>query len=340
MVREKDKVAYIEGMIENAPPKFYYKKWKVPSSPSPRKKPIDATRSQILAPLDEVFFDDALMDELIVHTSIPQLLEGKPPIYPGVILFGPPGTGKSEFQRAVRQVYAGRGAYAADAPTAQINSQYVGAAAKTLDSVLHEVNEEGEARHLPSFVSFDEGSIFAQKAEDGAFSVSKHYQELIDVFKSYIGNECGRWLVLSISTNLLPEDFEQAMIREGRLASFLIDYPKRREVARMWKHFLKKYGVLDLNDEEADRTAQIADGQYGAFIEQFCRGYEELRRQRLLKEKGYSNLLEALKRDNDVSKLEIRASTDFNTFINDLTTYIKSREERDRIEEKSRVGFR
>lgn len=72
----------------------------------------------------------------------------------------------------------------------------------------------------------DEGSSLVQIAEDGARSVSKHYQEAIDVLKKYIGNY--RKIVVAVSTNLLPDSFEAALTREGRLTSFLIDYPQMR----------------------------------------------------------------------------------------------------------------
>src|SRR3989344_3126434 len=92
----------------------FYKINQSPSPPKPseleamiRKSPVE-----ILEPFNQVFFDTMLMDELIVRTSVPQLLTYEAPLFPGVILFGPPGTGKSEFQNALVKVYNNAGAYA------------------------------------------------------------------------------------------------------------------------------------------------------------------------------------------------------------------------------------
>ena len=83
------------------------KKVSKPISRGTKLKPED-----VLAPFDEVFFDDELMDDLIVHTSVPELIRGEKPIYHGNILYGPPGTGKSVFQGAVCEAYDRAGAYA------------------------------------------------------------------------------------------------------------------------------------------------------------------------------------------------------------------------------------
>ena len=226
----------------------------------PKSKPKHikkSNRAEILSPLDYVFFEEELMDDLVVRTSVPQLLEGQAPIYPGVILFGPPGTGKSEFQKAMCRVYENAGAYSKQISTSAVNSCFVGEFAKNLEKELKTANEQGEVRGLPSFLSFDEGSILAEQANHGGSSVSKHYQEAIDTMKRYLGNDCGKWLVLGISTNQLPEDFEEAMTRDGRLTSFLIGYPSKTQLARMWNHFASRYNVIELNNEQVNELSEL-----------------------------------------------------------------------------------
>src|SRR3989344_1307567 len=321
--------------------------YKTPKGPVPAEKPKPKAKKpssgdfrKILEPLDGVFFEPALKDDLIVRVSIPQLIAGQMPTYPGVILFGPPGTGKSEFQRAVIDVYGNVGAYAKQVSSSEMNSMWVSQLAKNLESELQMAQSESQKRSLPYFLSFDEGSIFAEKSDNGASNVSRHYQEAIDVLKRYLGNKEGNGLEVSISTNPLPEDFEEAMTREGRLRSFFIGYPAPEQVAQMWQHFTKLHNVLDLKDEDATNLAREYSGCYGAFIEQFCRGYEGLRRSAVLKSKGYSTLFDALKNGANVSEEEVRKTINPKIFFEDLRDYVTSKIASVPKEETAKIGFK
>lgn len=298
-------------------------------------------RAEILAPLNEVFFDTELMNDLIVRTSIPQLLEGEKPIYPGVILYGPPGTGKSEFQRAACQVYENAGAYAKQVSTSTVNSCFVGQFAKNLGEELELAQQQGLERGLPSLLCFDEGSILAEEAQLGANSVGKHYQEAIDTMKRYLGNESGSHLVLAISTNLLPEDFEKAMTREGRLTTFLIGYPSKEQIARMWQHFLGKYDVIKLTEEQSEELASITPNKMGAFIEEFSRGYLAQRRHALLLEKGYNSLLDALRKGDSLSEKDVKGSVNYDVLRESLKDYLERLKLRNGKpkDEKTEIGF-
>ena len=322
--------------------------FRLPKTPDTKQKsnkhkqpliPIN-DRAKILSPIESVFFEDELMDDLIVRTSIPQLLDRQAPMYPGVILFGPPGTGKSEFQKAICEVYENAGAYAKQVSTSAVNSCFVGEFAKNLEKELQVANEQGEINGLPSLLSFDEGSILAEQAKQGANSVAKHYQEAIDTMKRYLGNDCGKWLVLAISTNQLPEDFEKAMTREGRLTSFLIGYPNQKQIERMWKHFASKYNVLGLKEGQAIELAKLTPNTQGAFIEQFCRGYLSQKRQAILVSKGYSGMLDALKSGENVSESEIKETITYEQFTEDIKNYLNRAEMRNGDRSRIKIGFR
>ncbi|HLC52911.1 MAG TPA: AAA family ATPase, partial [Candidatus Nanoarchaeia archaeon] len=140
-VYRKNYDSFIEEIIK---PGYGYNddnQWKIPK-PSGSEKPqkrIEVTPpADILAPFEKVFFDSALMDELLVRCSVPELLERKAPLYPGVILFGPPGTGKSEFQSALVESYTRAGAFAEQVSASAVNSCYVGQLAKNIESKLQQ----------------------------------------------------------------------------------------------------------------------------------------------------------------------------------------------------------
>ncbi|MBI1969352.1 ATP-binding protein [Candidatus Woesearchaeota archaeon] len=330
---------YIDGEMTNTPPTDP-EQWKRKDNikPTPQEQE-QFSRAEMLAPLDEVFLDDKLKDDIVTRTSIPDLLEGTEPGYSGVILFGPPGTGKTVLLRAIEEVYRRAGAYAREVSTAQINTMWVGQFAKNLEEEITKAIREGERRGKPSFLYFDEGSILAQAASEGAASVSKHYQEAIDVLKRYVGNN--RHIVLGISTNLLPESFEEALTREGRLTAYFIPFPSQEQRKRMWKHFAKKYEIMKLKDKQAEALGKAIPMEQGAFIEEFCRNYLSLRRALVLKEKGFPSLVEALKQGTRVKDKEVKATITFDTLHADLATALEAKYTRTNgeAEKKRAPGF-
>lgn len=311
------------------------------SAPAAPKAPASGSRVEILAPLREVFLEDKLMDTVITRTAVPELLEGTEPGYSGVILFGPPGTGKTVLMDALGEVYTRAGAYSEAVSLAQINSSYVGEFARNLEAVLNRAVSEAKRRQKPSLVRIDEGSVLVTRAEDGARTVSKHYQEAIDVLKRYVGNN--RNIVLAIATNELLDSFEEALTREGRLTSCFVGYPERNERRKMWQHFAKKNQLLELSEEQGYQLADATQTEQGAFIEEFCRTYETTRRSALLKEKGHSTLLDALEQGENITGRSVAETYTFEQFYGDACKYLEDKKVRlgegnGKIEKKP-VGF-
>jgi SpoVK/Ycf46/Vps4 family AAA+-type ATPase len=313
-----------------------------PAPSAEKEKPATPkTRADILAPLREVFLDDKLMDTVVTRTAVPELLEGTEPGYGGVILFGPPGTGKTVLMDALGEVYTRAGAYSEAVSLAQINSSYVSEFARNLERVLERAVSEASRRKKPSLVRIDEGSALVTRAEDGARSVSKHYQEAIDVLKRYVGNN--RNVVLVIATNELPDSFEEALTREGRLTSCFVGYPERNERRRMWQHFAKQYKLLELGEEQAYQLADATQTEQGAFIEEFCRTYDTTRRSALLKEKGYTNLVDALESGENITGRTVAETYTFEQFYADASKYLEDKKARlgegNGEDKKKPVGF-
>lgn len=283
-------------------------------------------RERILSPLDKVFIDDPLKDDIVTRVSIPELLEGKESAYSGVILYGPPGTGKTVLLRAICSVYQATGAYAKEISVAEVNSKGVGDFAKNLEKEIKIALREAQQRGKPSFLYFDEASILAEKAAQGAESVSKHYQEALDTLKRYIGNQ--RNLVIALSTNLLSESFEDALTREGRLTSYFVDHPNPEQRAKMWRHFGRVYKVMEFDETQAQKLAELTPAEQGAFVEEFSRNYRSARKRALLAEKGYKTLVDALKHDQSIPDDELNESITFDRVCEDLTKALKAKYER------------
>jgi SpoVK/Ycf46/Vps4 family AAA+-type ATPase len=294
---------------------------------------------EILAPLNEVFLAPELMDDLIVRTSVPQLLQRKAPLFPGVILYGPPGTGKSELQRALIKVYQNAGAYAKQVSTTEINSCFVSLLASNLERQIKEALSEAQVSGLPSLLCFDEGSIIAQNASEGSSSVAKHYQEAIDVMKRYLGNEAGKYLVLAISTNLLSQSFEDALVRDGRLTPFKIDFPSKREIAKMWAYFLNKNNIMQLDGEQAASLAELTERESGALIATFAQAYPDFVRQNALRSIGFDTLFQALSSGVNLDDERLNPVYDFGRLKENITAYLYQRRARNGQSSQRTIGF-
>ncbi len=334
------------NFITNSYGEVFKENWKIKDKipPTPPEKPVQKqtpkSREESLRSLDAVFLDDELKDEIVTRTAIPDLLEGNEPAYTGVILYGPPGTGKTVLLRAIGDVYQTTGAYAKDISVSSLNSMWVNQFARNLEEQIQIALQEAKRRGKPSFLYFDEGSILAQNASEGAASSSKHYQEAIDVLKRYVGNE--RNLVIAISTNLLSESFEDALTREGRLTTFFIGYPGTEQRKRMWQYFADKYHVLGLTDEQASALAEATPAEQGAFIEEFARNYRRMRQKALLKDRGYKTLVDALKHNVNIRDRDVTASITYDTLLTELDATLKAKEKRTKEEQKNGhkpIGF-
>jgi len=305
-----------------------------PKAPNQKKDP-----QYVLHPFEEVFLEDKVLDTILTRTAIPELLEGTKPGYSGIILYGPPGTGKTAIMNALKEVYTRAGAYAKSVALSQINSKYVGDFAKSLEEIMNRASVYANSKGKPSIVLIDEASVLVQRAEEGSTSVAKHYQEAIDVLKRYIGNN--RNIILVLSTNELPTSFEEALTREGRLTSQIIDYPRMKQRSDMWQYFASKYGLLRLSDNESMQLAENTPQEQGAFIEEFCRTYQANNRARKLKTKGHKNILSALKQGEIVSNEE-QDRIEFSELLIHVQEYIHDKMERlgRKKPPKKEIGFK
>lgn len=141
----------------------------------------------------------------------------------GILLYGPPGCGKSFFAESIA------GEFSLNFIRVELSSalsKYVGSAGETMDKVFHKARET-----LPCVLFFDELDALAGRRSD---SGSQHEQQMvnallqqIDVHRDIPG------LVLVAATNRLDE-IDPAAIREGRfdykVKIYKPDFDARREI--------------------------------------------------------------------------------------------------------------
>jgi len=292
-----------------------------------------------LEPLDSVFLDAQLKDDIVERCAIPDLLEAKVETgYAGTILYGEPGTGKTVLLEAIAQVYERAGAYVARVSTANIISKWLGSSAKKMEEILKKAVSEAKKRNLPSYIMLDEGEAVVAKAEDGARSTAKAYQGIINVLKRYIGNE--RSIVLGIATNSRPDGLEAAMTRNGRLTTFYVGPPKVEQIAQMWQYFTKEYIGVEMDMERSMELASISEQRPGAFIEEFCRNYDAAIRRKLLSDHGHSTLIDALKSGYRPSDEERQTFKSYEHIKSNLQSLVSRDQAENDGEGQKQIGFK
>ena len=322
--------------------------WKKPSNPvTPPAEPqkVLTNLEEILTPLDAVILDPQLKDDIIERCSVPELLMGEKPQYAGVILYGPPGTGKTVPLSAIAEVYSNTGSFSHEVSFANVNSKWLGEFAKNMQKLLDNAISEADRRGKPSFLYFDEGSVLTKKPVEGS-TTANAYQEALDVLKRVIGND--NRVVVAISTNILPDSFEAALVRDGRLTSYFVGHPGPEEKRQLWQLFANKYVGMELNYEQASELAEYIPNEQGAFIEQFCRTYKATVKRSITASKGHDSLFDALKQGDFIREEEVQSTLTYDRLKDDVQYAVERKQERDyamlqerlaQEPEKKGVGF-
>lgn len=292
-------------------------------------------KKEILSPLQNVFFDADILKEVLIKTSVPQVIQKKEPEFPGVILHGPPGTGKTELAKSIFKIFKNADCVTEELNLAEMSEQFVGSLAHNLDDKLSNILKESDKEYKPAYVFLDEATSLVMSSNNRG-SVKDYYQEAIDVLKKYISNYPN--LVFVISTNLI-EDFDTALIREGRLTLIEINLPKKEQQQDMWRYFIKKYDILKkLTKIQCLKITEAAAKESGAFISNFCMSYISIKKLSMEENAGKS-FVDVLISGEAVDTEEFKKTLKFKTVLEDVKILIEKKYEGIKSTKKKPVGF-
>lgn len=177
----------------------------------------------------------------------------------GVLLYGPPGNGKTYFAKALAEE---AGANFLEIHPSTIASPFIHQTAKMIGGAFNAAAEAAQKSKKPTVLLIDE--VDAVAPQRGGDVSSNHNNEEVAEFLNQL-NECANKNVFVVATTNLPEKLDPALIRSGRMNSKIyVGAPDDKSREQVLKHYLGKRSSNVL-DEKLD-TADLATRTSGFSI--------------------------------------------------------------------------
>jgi cell division protease FtsH len=178
---------------------------------------------------------DADLAEIILATeAIPK----------GILLEGPPGTGKTQFAKAIATAI---GARTTVIKGPEIVSMWVGKSEENLRQIFKDARRDADGADAPALIIFDEIDTIASRRTGGPSSQS--HDRLVGQLLTEMDGFSANDMVFVVATTNFAESLDPALLRPSRFGKKVkIGYPKAPGRKAIFKVHSEKR-KLDLNDE-------------------------------------------------------------------------------------------
>jgi transitional endoplasmic reticulum ATPase len=176
--------------------------------------------------------------DVILPLHFPELYaKYRVPMPNGVLLYGPPGCGKTMFARKAAQVL---GYNYTEVKASDLASIYVHGTQQLIGKLFGEATAKA-----PSLIFFDEIDAFVPSRSGG--SVGHHYSAEVNEFLSQL-NECSKRKILILGATNLISKIDPAILRPGRMDKKIFvsppDYEARIEALKLFM-IRRPQGIID-----------------------------------------------------------------------------------------------
>ena len=210
----------------------------------------------------------------------------------GMIFWGPPGTGKTYFAKAIATAI---GAAVTVVSGPELKSKWVGESEENLRQIFHKARQSA-----PAIIVFDELDSFATAR--GSYTGSGVEHSMVNQLLTEMDGFHKEELVFVVGTTNFVESLDPALLRPGRFEFHLhIPYPEpadRRAILEIYNAKMRLKMTPDAVEYAVKRTEDFVAGMAngtrysGDHLNALCRGIARLRLREDLKGETDSKLVE------------------------------------------------